>query len=154
MDREMPSEEIILCESIIDALTFWCAGYRNVTCSYGIEGFTADHLVAFRGSGIKRVLIAYDSDEAGDKAAQKLSARLMTEGFGCYRVQFPKGMDANEYARKVTPPTQSLGLVLRKARWLGSGKPPKDGPALGPVAVPNEPPAPNPLAAAKHRAEN
>ena len=24
MDREMPSEEIILCESIIDALTFWC----------------------------------------------------------------------------------------------------------------------------------
>ena len=25
--------EIVLCESIIDALTFWCAGYRNVTAS-------------------------------------------------------------------------------------------------------------------------
>ena len=36
--------EIILCEALIDALTFWCAGYRNVTASYGIEGFTADHL--------------------------------------------------------------------------------------------------------------
>ncbi|MGH9908738.1 MAG: CHC2 zinc finger domain-containing protein, partial [Pyrinomonadaceae bacterium] len=29
------SKEIILCEALIDALTFWCAGYRNVTASYG-----------------------------------------------------------------------------------------------------------------------
>ena len=27
--------EIILCESIIDAMSFWCAGYRNVTAIYG-----------------------------------------------------------------------------------------------------------------------
>ncbi len=31
------SPEIILCESLIDALTFWCAGYRNVTAAYGTE---------------------------------------------------------------------------------------------------------------------
>ena len=41
------SKEIILCEALIDALTFWCAGYRNVTSTYGIEGFTDDHLKAF-----------------------------------------------------------------------------------------------------------
>jgi DNA primase len=35
--------EIILCEALIDALTFWCAGFCNVTASYGIEGFIADH---------------------------------------------------------------------------------------------------------------
>ena len=29
------SKELILCESIIDALSFWCAGYRNVTTAYG-----------------------------------------------------------------------------------------------------------------------
>ena len=40
-------KEIILCEALIDAMTFWCAGYRNVTASYGIEGFTADHLTSF-----------------------------------------------------------------------------------------------------------
>ena len=34
------SREIILCEAIIDALTFWCAGYRNVATAYGVEGFT------------------------------------------------------------------------------------------------------------------
>ena len=32
------SKEIILCESLIDALTFWCAGFRNVTAAYGVEG--------------------------------------------------------------------------------------------------------------------
>ncbi|EMN01093.1 CHC2 zinc finger domain protein [Leptospira noguchii str. 2007001578] len=33
-------KELVLCESILDALTFWENGIRNVTCSYGIEGFT------------------------------------------------------------------------------------------------------------------
>jgi len=40
------SKEIILCEALIDALTFWCAGYRHVTASYGINGFTDDHRAA------------------------------------------------------------------------------------------------------------
>ena len=48
--RWRPRKEIILCESLIDALTFWCAGFRNVTASYGVEGFTKDHLQAFKQS--------------------------------------------------------------------------------------------------------
>jgi DNA primase len=47
------------------------------------------------------VLIAYDRDEAGDRAAEKLSAQLNAAGLDCYRILFPKGMDANEYALKV-----------------------------------------------------
>ncbi|MBI4868032.1 MAG: hypothetical protein HY816_13890, partial [Candidatus Wallbacteria bacterium] len=50
------SKEVILCEALIDALTFWCAGFRNVTASYGVEGFTADHLDAFKRHGTERVL--------------------------------------------------------------------------------------------------
>jgi len=116
--------EIILCEALIDALTFWCAGYRNVTASYGIEGFTADHLAAFKQHGTKRVLIAYDRDEAGDRAAEKLAQQLTAAGLDAYRIQFPKGMDANEYALKVMPTAKSLGLVIRKAQWLGKGEAP------------------------------
>jgi DNA primase len=118
------SKEIILCEALIDALTFWCAGYRNVTAGYGIEGFTADHLTAFKQRGTQRVLIAYDRDEAGDRAAEKLAGQLTVAGLDAYRIQFPKGMDANEYALKVTPAAKSLGLVIRKAQWLGKGEAP------------------------------
>jgi DNA primase len=116
------TREVILCEALIDALTFWCAGYHNVTASYGIEGFTADHLAAFKHHHIERVLIAYDRDEAGDRAAEKLAKQLMGEGLDCYRILFPKGMDANEYALKVTPAGKSLGLAIRKAQWLGQGE--------------------------------
>jgi DNA primase len=131
--------EIILCESLIDALTFWCAGYCNVTTSYGIEGFTADHLAAFKRHGTQRVLVAYDRDEAGDRAAEKLGSQLTAVGLDAYRIQFPKGMDANEYALKVTPAAKSLGLVIRKAQWLGKGEAPamKPSPSVI-VSVPAE----------------
>lgn len=119
------SPEIILCEALIDAMTFWCAGYRNVTASYGVEGFTADHVAAFTQYGTERVLIAYDRDAAGDAAAEKLATKLMAAGIACYRIHFPKGMDANAYAQAVQPASKSLGLVIRKAVWMGNGEAPE-----------------------------
>jgi hypothetical protein len=113
----MASKEIILCEALIDALTFWCAGFRNVTASYGVNGFTEDHRDAFRKHGVKEVWIAYDRDEAGDRAAEQLKDELTTLGIGSHRVLFPKGMDANEYALKVTPASRSLAVLLNRAEW-------------------------------------
>ena len=141
----LTTPEVILCEALIDALTFWCAGYRNVTASYGVEGFTADHRSLFKQCGAQRVLIAYDRDEAGDRAAEKLAGELTAEGLDCYRVLFPKGMDANEYVLKVTPAVKSLGVAIRSAQWMGKGKP-KSLPASIEVTVPDavrdQPPAP------------
>jgi len=117
------SSEIILCEAILDALTFWCAGYRNATSSYGVHGFTDDHLAALKKHGTRRVLIAYDRDEAGEKAAAALAEKLLAESIDCYRIQFPKGMDANEYAQKVKPAEKALGVMIRNAAWMGKGKP-------------------------------
>jgi hypothetical protein len=120
--------EVILTEALIDAMTFWCAGYRNVTAAYGVEGLTDDHLATFKRLGVRRVLIAFDRDDAGERGAEKVAERLMAEGIECYRVQFPKGMDANEYALKVTPADKSLGLLIRKAVWLGKGAAPTEAP--------------------------
>jgi len=121
------SPEVILCESLIDALTFWCAGFRAVTSAFGIQGFTDELEQAFLGHGIERVLIAYDRDEAGEKAAVKLAEKLGVHGIGCWRVRFPRGMDANEYALSVKPAEKSLDLVLRQAEWMGDGEPPERG---------------------------
>jgi len=134
------SKEIILCEALIDALTFWCAGYRHVTTSYGINGFTDEHRAAFRKYGTKKIYIAYDRDDAGEGAAQSLAEELLAMGIDCYRVQFPKSMDANEYALKVTPAAKSLGILLNKAAWLGKGKQPAatviEPPAIGEEIAP------------------
>ncbi|MCA1778393.1 MAG: toprim domain-containing protein [Xanthomonadaceae bacterium] len=121
--------EIILCESLIDALTFIAAGFENVTTRYDVNGFTDEILGALKESGVKRILIAYDADAAGHQAAGKVAEKLTCEGFDCFRLSFPKSMDANEYALKVKPPLKSLGLVIRKAEWLGKGR--AAGPAHG-----------------------
>ncbi|OGB22624.1 MAG: DNA primase [Burkholderiales bacterium RIFCSPLOWO2_02_FULL_57_36] len=142
------SKEIILCEALIDAMTFWCAGYRNVTASYGTEGFTDDHLAAFKQYGTERVLIAYDRDDAGERAADKLAEKLLACGIGCFRIRFPKGMDANDYALKVAPAAKSLGVLIRKAVWLGKGYvPPENAPQPVPLVAPTAVEAVSPLAA-------
>jgi len=147
VEAVISSKEVILCESLIDALTFWCAGFRNVTASYGVEGFTHDHLAAFKTYGTEHVLIAYDRDEAGDRAAESLAKKLTAEGIGCSRVQFPKGMDANEYALKVQPAGKALGLLLRTAAWMGNGKRPESvTTARAAAAAPAEAVAPPPAA--------
>jgi DNA primase len=120
----MASKEIILCEALIDALTFWCAGYRHVTSLYGVNNFTGEHRAAFQKHGTKRIYIAYDRDEAGENAAQAHAAELMAMGIECLRVKFPKGMDANEYARMTQPAAKALGVLLHSAEWLGKGKRP------------------------------
>lgn len=116
------TEEIILCESLIDALTFWVNGFKNVTASYGTNGFTDTHLAAFKHHQIKRVLIAYDNDNAGNSAAEKLVEILTAEGMDCFRIEVPKNMDINEYALAVQPAQKSLDLVIRQAAWLGNGQ--------------------------------
>jgi len=126
------SKEIILCEALIDALTFWSAGFRNVTASYGVNGFTGDHRAAFQKHGVRYVWIAYDRDEAGDAAAERLKDELAKLGIGSHRVLFPKGMDANEYALKTTPASQSLTVLLNRAEWWKKptlASPPKQEPA-------------------------
>jgi len=118
LDALRSSKEIILCEALIDALTFWCAGYRNVTSTFGTNGFIEEMLEALKAYGVERVLIAFDRDEAGEVAAAKLSKRLGAEGMSCFRVRFPRGMDANDYAVRVTPASKSLGVLLRSAEHM------------------------------------
>ncbi|WP_082560702.1 CHC2 zinc finger domain-containing protein [Caulobacter sp. Root487D2Y] len=117
----MGADEVILAEALIDALTFWCAGHRHVTSAYGAGGFTDEILAALVEAGVKRVLIAFDRDAAGDKGAVAVAERLAAAGIGAYRVNFPKGMDANAYALAVTPAGASLGALLRSAEWMAGG---------------------------------
>ncbi|SEK72591.1 DNA primase, catalytic core [Atopomonas hussainii] len=113
--------EVILCESLIDAMTFWCAGYRNVIAAYGVKGFSQDHWQALQHHGTQRVIIAFDRDEAGDAAAAKLGEELRGAGIEVFRLLFPQGLDANGFALQVESPAQALGELLQRAVWQGKG---------------------------------
>ena len=109
------SSEVILCEALIDAMTFWCAGYRNVIAAYGVNGFTASHLAALQYHGVKRVWIAFDRDEAGDRGAETVAEALSGAGINAWRVRFPQGLDANAWAVKSGNPESAFALALEQA---------------------------------------
>jgi DNA primase catalytic core len=127
--KSLTAKEIILCEAIIDALSFWVNGFRNVTAAYGVNGFTDEMLKAFIDRRVQKVYIAFDRDEAGETAAERIVATLTGEGIECLRVQFPKGMDANEYACTMKPAAKSLQVLLNAAAWMGKRNAPAPVPA-------------------------
>jgi len=114
----LESSDLILCESVIDALTFWCAGLKNVTCIWGTEGFTDELFEAIVAAKTRRVYLAYDRDPAGERAAGRDASRLSSVGVECLRVKFPAGQDANQYALSVTPASKSLRLLINSAEWV------------------------------------
>jgi DNA primase catalytic core len=122
---------VILCEALIDALSVIQAGFEHTTAAYGVGGFTADHHAALRRHGIRRVLIAYDRDEAGDTAATALAARLAHDGIACWRVRFPPGQDANAVAlRQGGDAAAAFAALFASAVWMGSGAEPRRRGAL------------------------
>nr|TKJ53762.1 DNA primase [Pantoea agglomerans] len=139
------SSDVILCEALIDAMTFWCAGYRNVIAAFGVNGFTPGHLAALQYHGVKRVMIAFDRDEAGDRGADAVAGQLAGAGIDAWRVRFPAGMDANAYAVKSGNAESALGLALEQAVRLSGPVPVVSGSDSGAasetVAVSRESPS-------------
>jgi hypothetical protein len=118
------SPEVIITEGIIDALTFWGAGFRNVTTGYSAKALPEELLDALLAAKVQRVFIAFDRDKAGDEGAAEVAAQLAAYGVECRRVLFPParmrtlrpGRDAaREIPRRLAP-----GRVA--ARRKGKGK--------------------------------
>ena len=91
------SPEVVLTESVLDALSFHQAGVATAIPIYGTNGFTAEHLDTLKREGVKRVVLALDSDEAGRKGTDALKGKLEAAGVAVRVASFPAGVkDANE----------------------------------------------------------
>jgi DNA primase catalytic core len=108
--------EIILTESILDALTFVKNGMESTTCTFGTANFTDEIFEAIRAAKIESVRLAFDADEAGETAATKAAERLQGIGIECHQIKFPWGLDANQYALDQGP--EALKQAVRNAAWL------------------------------------
>lgn len=107
--RDQP---LILCEAIIDALTFWVQGFRHVTAAFGINGFTPEMREYCQRQLVKIIYLAYDNDEAGNNAANKLAAELLAAGFQVERLLLPQGQDVNAFACASAAPQKALAELL------------------------------------------
>lgn len=131
------SEDIILCRSLIDALTFWRHGLRHVTA---LLEERAGPVLLQRLAQARRVLVAFRRDDAGEDATAALAEALAGQGVAVYRVRLPHGMDVNEYAREADDPAASLTRLVRNAEWIKGGDAPGAAtPAASPIPAPSRP---------------
>ena len=93
------TEDIILTESVIDALALWSLGIRNVTCSYGVNGLTDEIINHLSESRIKKVVLMLDADETGQVAAPKFTEKLSSIGIESRAVELP-AKDASEFVER------------------------------------------------------
>jgi DNA primase catalytic core len=70
------SSEVILTESILDALSFHQVGLNMAIPIYGTNGFTAEHLDLLQREQVKQVVLALDNDEPGRKATEAIAGVL------------------------------------------------------------------------------
>jgi DNA primase len=90
--------QLVLTESVIDTLTI--NHYTNFysLALYGTNGFTAEHEQAIRGlKHLEEIILFFDGDEAGRKAAEKYTTQLKTTkpGITISNVNTPEGEDPN-----------------------------------------------------------
>lgn len=103
-------DEIILCESIIDMLTFWKAGIRHVTILFNLE----ELLTALQIHHIKRVILAgVDEFDA---------PKFMDIGVDVFKINLPSGQTVGQFTQLNLPIDKSLEKAIRQAIWVGKGK--------------------------------
>lgn len=89
------SDEIVITESVFDALSFLDAGIPNAIPIYGTNGWTPDHDALLDHRRVRRVILALDSDDAGRRAAAALHDKLTARGISTRVIDLP-AKDANE----------------------------------------------------------
>lgn len=89
LDAQLPA--LLVTEAPLDALSLAEAGYPAVAVC-GTEASAWMH----RASAFRRVLLAFDADEAGDRAADKIAPHLASFGARPQRLRPEGAKDWNE----------------------------------------------------------
>jgi hypothetical protein len=108
IDALVGTEDLILCSSLFDALTFWQHGYRNVTCTFNPDALPQEHLATIQRLNIRRVLTP----------CKGLAGKLYKAGLECRLFHVPNGLDASAHAIQVDDPKQVLGTILHTAKLV------------------------------------
>jgi len=92
------TDKIILTESILDALSLYELGIRNVIPCYGTGGFTDDHKSLLEKQNIKEIHLCFDNDQAGTSGARALAHHQHRLRIVSTLVKLPDGIkDFNDF---------------------------------------------------------
>ena len=92
---------LILCEGYMDVIALHSAGFENAVATLG-TAITSEQARIF-SKYTKKVVISYDSDEAGQRAADKAFKSLQEVGIDVKILKMAGAKDPDEYIKKFGP---------------------------------------------------
>ena len=92
------AEELILCEGYMDVIALHAAGVENAVATLGTS--LTEEQTRIMAKYTKRVVISYDSDEAGQRAASRAMAMLGAVGLEVRILVLEGAKDPDEYIKK------------------------------------------------------
>lgn len=95
--RHNCAEKMILCEGYMDVIALHAAGFENAVATLGTA--LTNEQARMMAKYTKQVLIAYDSDEAGQKAANRAVQMLSEVGLDVRILKMNGAKDPDEYIK-------------------------------------------------------
>ncbi len=92
------SDELILCEGNMDVVALHAAGFENAVASLG-TALTEDH-ARIMAKYTKQVILAYDSDEAGQRATHRAMGIFAKVGLDVRILHMKDAKDPDEFIKK------------------------------------------------------
>lgn len=92
------AEQLILCEGNVDVVSLHAAGFENAVASLGTA--LTDEQARIMTKYTKQVIIAYDSDEAGQRAAHRAMGIFAKVGLDVRILQMQGAKDPDEFIKK------------------------------------------------------
>jgi DNA primase catalytic core len=105
--------ELVVTESVFDALSLWVAGIRDVSCLFGVSSVPIDLAELLGRYRVTTVTFCLDGDRAGREAASARASELLPLGIASRAVLLPEGQDPNEILVSSGP--EALKVQLEKA---------------------------------------
>ncbi len=110
--KDACSEQMILCEGYMDVIALHQAGFTNAVATLG-TAITSEQ-ARIMSKYTKKVIISYDSDEAGQRAANKAMSMLGAVGVEVRVLKMDGAKDPDEYIKKFGP--DRFRMVLGNSR--------------------------------------
>ena len=95
--KKSSENKLILTEGYMDVISLHQAGFTNAVAGLGTA--LTPNQVKLMARYADEVLVSYDSDEAGQKAANRAISILKSNGINVKVITIPKAKDPDEYLR-------------------------------------------------------
>ncbi|MBC8353585.1 MAG: DNA primase [Planctomycetes bacterium] len=105
-------DELILADSILNALTFHAAGHDIVIALQDVD-LSSEML-----TNVKRLLLSHANTDEGNAEVARIAASDLVSNIELHRITFPKDFDANQYAIAYKTVPDALSKRIRVASWV------------------------------------